>query len=93
MAAGRRVGAAAVAVIGLAAALTHTAVSLRQEAAATQFRPRRDALGSPSPESTAAMLGGLSGKTAREKIESAHDAATRTHELGFGTDESAARAK
>ena len=92
MAAGRRV-AAAVAVIGLAAALTHTAVSLRQEAAATQFRPRRDALGSPSPESTAAMLSGLSGKTAREKIEWAHDAATRTHELGFGTDESAARAK
>ena len=39
------------------------------------------------------MLSGLSGKTAREKIESAHDAATRTHELGFGTDESAARAK
>ena len=93
MAAGRRV-AAAVAVIGLAAALTHTAVSRRQqEAAATQLRPRRDALGSPSSEATAAMLSGLSGKTAREKIESAHDAATRTHELGFGTDESAARAK
>ena len=39
------------------------------------------------------MLAGLQSKSAREKLETAHDAATRTHEIGFKTDESAGRAK
>lgn len=46
-----------------------------------------------SKESVAHMLAQLQTKSARNKIETAHDAATRTHELGFGTDESAVRAK
>ena len=39
------------------------------------------------------MVGGLQHKSTREKLEAVHDGATRTHEIGFGTDESGARQK
>lgn len=37
------------------------------------------------------LLVGLGAKSVREKLEAAHDGATRTHEIGFGTDESSVR--
>ena len=39
------------------------------------------------------ILAGLPRKSTREKLEAVHDGATRTHEIGFGTDESSARQK
>jgi hypothetical protein len=40
-----------------------------------------------------AMVGSLQDKSAREKLEAVHDGATRTHEIGYGTDESVVRQK
>ena len=37
------------------------------------------------------LLAGLGAKSTREKLEAAHDGATHTHEIGFGTDESSVR--
>jgi len=39
-------------------------------------------------EGITSMLANLESKTTREKIETVRDGATRTHEIGFGTDES-----
>ena len=39
------------------------------------------------------MVAGLEAKSTQEKLEAVHDGATRTHEIGFGTNESAVRAK